>query len=351
MRLGILAYATQTGLGYQTKDYCENLNPAKVMVVDLSMYNRMPLFRGWYSNYNTQWVSGIPTTADINRFLDGIDVVFMAETPLNHYLFEATKARGIKTVNAYNYEFLDYFRHPEWQGPTILAAPTVWNIEQVEKLNKGKVVHLPVPIKVDHTPRVISSCKTLSHIIGRPAVHDRNGTLSFLEAVDILKDRFDYVVYYQKPSDPRAVEYFEPVRAKLNEMCRKYSNIKVYTDIQDNTAMYQQGDLLVLPRRYGGLCLPMNEALSWGIPVVMTDVSPNNAILEKSWLAKSAQIQTFRGHVDIPVYQADVHSLVETIFYFQDKEYMRNQSIRAREIAEAQSWSVLKQKYIECFSG
>jgi len=350
MKLGILCYASQTGLGYQTKDYAEHLNPSKLMIIDLSQYNKMPIFRDWYKDFNTQWVSGIPTTQDIDRFLNALDVVFMAETPLNNYLFEAAKARGIKTVNAYNYEFLDYFRHPEWQGPTVLAGPTVWNIDIVKGLGKSDVIHLPVPIQIDHPARQIKECKTLFHIIGRPAVHDRNGTLSFLEAAMRLGNEFNYIVYYQTPSDPRAIEYFAPVKQKLEEVRKHLAHLSYFTDTENNADLFQNGDLLILPRRYGGLCLPMQEALSWGVPVVMTDVSPNNAILPEKWLVKSAQKDTFRGHADILVYEADVEALVANITQFKDVEFIQEQSRVARQIAESQSWEVLKPRYLQCFS-
>lgn len=39
---------------------------------------------------------------------------------------------------------------------------------------------------------------------------------------------------------------------------------------------------MILPRKYAGLCLPMNEALMSGLPVIMTDIEPNNVILPKS---------------------------------------------------------------------
>ena len=58
--------------------------------------------------------------------------------------------------------------------------------------------------------------------------------------------------------------------------------------------MYSGFDAMVLPRRYAGLCLPMNEALMSALPVFMTNISPNNAILPPKWLAESKQIDTFR---------------------------------------------------------
>ena len=45
--------------------------------------------------------------------------------------------------------------------------------------------------------------------------------------------------------------------------------------------LYAGFDPLILPRRYGGLCLPMNEALRSGLPVIMFNVSPSDAILRR----------------------------------------------------------------------
>jgi glycosyltransferase involved in cell wall biosynthesis len=50
-------------------------------------------------------------------------------------------------------------------------------------------------------------------------------------------------------------------------------------NVKNREDLYNGFDAMVLPRRYAGLCLPMNEALISGMPVFMTDVSPNNQIL------------------------------------------------------------------------
>lgn len=349
MKLGILAYASRTGLGYQTKDYVDHLDPAKVLLIDLSMFNGMEIHPEWYEGRNIVLSRGIPTPEVINQFLDGLDVVFMAETPLNYYLVEECKRRGIKCINAYNYEFLDYFNHPDWEGFDILAAPSVWNIDIVKNLNKGKVHHFPVPVNRNHGIRDIRHLKTIFHVLGRPAVHDRNGTLSFLSAIEVLGRQFEYVVYYQEPQDARGREYFQPVRDRLYSMKDRFG-IKIVVDCQDNMEMFQEGELMVLPRRYGGLCLPMQEALSWGIPVIMTDVSPNNSVLPKEWLVKSVQKDVFRGHAEIPVFDADVSDLVAKIGSFSNDEFLVSNCKVADSIGESLSWNNLRGRYLEWFA-
>ena len=40
---------------------------------------------------------------------------------------------------------------------------------------------------------------------------------------------------------------------------------------------------MIMPRRYGGLCLPLAEAMTSGLPVFRSSVSPNNE-LPADWL-------------------------------------------------------------------
>lgn len=350
-KLGIVCYSSQTGLGYQTKGYVDNLSPVKVMVVDLSQFNKMPIHKDWYENksYQVVWVDGIPNTEEINQFLEGLDIVFMAETPLNYYLIEEAHRRGIKTINAMNYEFCDYFKHPDWSMPTALAMPTVWNLDVVQGLcPNSKVFHLPVAIERFSPPREIKELKTVMHVIGRPAVMDRNGTLTFLSAIERLGDQFQYQVFVQRPRDIRAMEYFEPVQKRLYELIPKLG-IEVYYDTADIKTMFGKADLHVLPRRYGGLCLPMTDSLSVGMPVIMTDISPNNARLPQKWLVPARQIDTFRGHATVPVYEADVDALVAKVLDFADPTFMQAASIEANAIAETLLWSKQRDIYLSTF--
>ena len=45
--------------------------------------------------------------------------------------------------------------------------------------------------------------------------------------------------------------------------------------VEDRWDLYDGCSILVMPRRYGGLCLPVQEAMARGMAVVMTDCPPN----------------------------------------------------------------------------
>ncbi len=347
MKIGLLAYSSNTGLGHQTLEFYNNITTEKVLLIDLQKFNAMETHHDRYKN--ARICDGLPREDDIDWLLDGVDLVFECETPLNYYLHERAKKTGVKVVQQYNYEFLDYFRKPYLEGPTIFAAPAPWNMDRVEGMGKAAVKELPVPINRDKIPfREISECKTLVHIIGRPAFMDRNGTLSFLAAAERLGNKFRYVVYYQVPTDSRAREYFQPVKDELNRL-RTSLNMEIIADIPNYQDMYTRGDVLVLPRRYGGLCLPMQEALSAGMPVIMTNISPNNAKLPSEWLVNATRQGEFEFHAKVDVYEADVQDLIRVINQFENPEFMKTANSNADSIAEMYSWKNQRENYYKFF--
>jgi hypothetical protein len=115
--------------------------------------------------------------------------------------------------------------------------------------------------------------------------------------------------------------------------------------------MYDGFDAVVLPRRYAGLCLPMNEALLSALPVFMTNVSPNNFILPSEWLVKSDSIGTIRTKVRIELFEADPRSLAKTIDEYIVIENKTPYKEQAYNLGFTNfSPSVLKNKYLEIIS-
>ena len=345
MKLSLLAFSTNTGLGIQTLEFYNHMKPHKVLVSDLSRFNKVETHHERY--FQPRITNGIPTNEDMEWLTDDVDVVFICETPLNYHLYRAAKQKKVAVVQQYNYEFLDYFRKPNETPPTVLAAPSTWNTNIVDRLGIAPVMDWPVPVNRKLVPfREIKECKTFVHLIGRPAVHDRNGTLSFLKAAIELGDQFKYKIFLQPPTDEKAKEYFEPVRAKLEE-AKQHVSIEIIENTPNYQDIYASGDVMVIPRRYGGLCLPAQEALSAGIPVIMTDLPPNNSLLPREWLGAAKQVSAFTAHTAIPIHEIEHNELVGTMRQFEDNEFMRVANEKANEIAESLSWKTLASKYEE----
>jgi hypothetical protein len=175
--------------------------------------------------------------------------------------------------------------------------------------------------------------KRILHIAGKKAAKDRNGTESIISMMKHSKEDYELVIKSQTP---------------LNLICND-SRVKIEIGNPDNRQdMYSGFDAMVLPRRYAGLCLPMNEALMSALPVFMTDISPNNTILPAKWLAESKKIDSFRTKSMVDVYDVRSEGLAKII----DKYVGNNNKYEIKETAVQiglDNFSVdkLKQKYLD----
>ena len=328
MRLGLIARSDRTGLGYQTKAYFDHLKPDKTLVVDISMLNGKGQNFGWYTD--SYLSRGIPSTAVLDGFLNDLDVVLTAETPYNYKLYSMARDRGVKTAVVYNYEFFDWFKYPEYPLPDLLIAPSKWHFKEVDNFAKSKRVkhiYLHHPVDRKDFPFLLRHTAKPLHIAGNPAAHDRNGTWDFIQAVP----------------NGTVVTQSEDLAKHLRW---RYRNCRVLTNIELSSSMYKLGDVLILPRKYGGNCLPLNEALSCGLPVIMPDISPNNELLPKEWLLPAMITDTFTPRTSIDIYSVQIDAIRDKLKWFEDND-IQEQSRKADEIAESISWDTLKPKWVE----
>lgn len=333
MKLGLLAYSTKTGLGVQTFNLYKYLNPYKIMVVDLSDLNRMETNHGIYKN--PMIVRGIPKKIDIDLLLNGLDVIFVCETPLNYYLFDRAKELGIKIVLQPNWEFYDYNQSKDLTKPDLIAAPSLWHFDEYE----GNKVYLPVPYD-DLEFQEITKIKRFLHIAGRPAVHDRNGTIDTINAFHDFKGEATLTIRCQ--NEDKANEYRELIK-KLSD-----DRITVESEAKDYKDMYKGFDAMILPRRYGGLCLPMNEAIASGLPVIMTDIEPNNLILPQEWLVTAHKTDEFMTRSMIDIYTVNTSLLTLKIYEFvnADEEKVKGWNNICKDMRDVNLWKNIKDRYL-----
>lgn len=352
MRVGLIARCDDSGLGNQTYEFYRNMRPSKVMVIDFQDFNPLPQHP---ERYPDAWrvVRGFPKEADCSDFLQNIDVLFTCEIPYNYRMFELARQRGIKTVLQYNWEFLDYLQDPNKPLPDLLAAPTSWMFNTLtQRVPDANAKILRVPVARDRVkPRDIKTGYTFVHTVGRRAHLDRNGTETVLEALSMVRKPMNMVFKCQELS----------VAAELNARVNhdyQHGIIGSHVDIvidPNNVERYEQnyeyGDVVVIPRRYGGLCLPMQEALSAGMPVIMPDIAPNRDLLPGHWCVPANLTGSFMARTEINVYTASAKALATRMDWFASisKSMMRKQNLIALHIGQTISWDALKSEYERTF--
>ena len=340
MRLGIIARSDNTGLGNQTKELVDMLKPTKILLIDSTPFNKNNQHPEWYKDYDCIRSTGFPTLQQIKLFLKEVDIVVSCETFYDQNFVRYAKKYGVKTILQYNYELFGNLAVPNLPLPDILLSPSVWHIDHVKKLfgNQSKVIHLPPPT----SPLIFSGAKEINmskdhnrilHIAGKKAAKDRNGTNTVLEMLKYSNADYELVIRSQSEIETNI----------------KDSRLTIEIGNPDNREdMYSGFDAMVLPRRYAGLCLPMNEALMSALPVFMTDISPNNAILPQQWLAESKKIDTFRTKSMVDVYNVSPQKLGNVV----DKYISNNRKNKIKESAlkiglDNFSVNELKQKYLD----
>ena len=340
MRLGIIARADKTGLGNQTKELVDMLKPDKILLIDSSHFNGNKQHPEWYDGYNVQTTSeGFATYSEVGEFLTDIDVVISCEIFYSHRLSNLAHRRGIKTILQYNYEFFEHFVHDGIRQPHILLGPSLWNIDKMREYfgNHSIIIHLPPPTTTEifANAKEINMSKThkrILHVAGKRAHSDRNGTDTIIEMLKYSKADYELVITVQGDYDPKCED----------------SRLTIRNDNPDNRAdLYSGFDLMVLPRKYGGLCLPMNEALLSGLPVILTNVSPNNTILPLEWLVEASYDRTinFKGPTDS--YETDPEKLAELVDKFINEYDIPATKHKAYEIGYNNfAPDVLKDKYL-----
>lgn len=342
MKLGIIARSDKTGLGNQTYELTKMLNPDKVLLINSFYFNKNKQFPENYAGYDvTESSRGFLTDEEVRNFLKDIDVVLSCETFYNGNFIRIAKELGVKTILQYNFEFLSNLTNPKLPTPDVFIAPSMWNFDTVcNKFgNVSEVVFLPPPTSVEKFAKAkeinAKEHKKILHVAGKIADADRNGTNTVLEMLKHSVADYELVVKVQNPeklgsvpSDPR---------------------LRIDSSNPNNSAdLYVGFDAMVLPRRYAGLCLPMNEALISGLPVFMTNVSPNNLVLPKDWLISSKQIGKIKTRTILPVYAGDAAELGGMIDEYLNNEEKQKEKEKAFTIGtQTFSPESLKEKYLK----
>lgn len=263
MQVGLIARADDRGLGHITWEFHRHLQPARTLVV------REPgaEARGFaphldrYPDATVVWLDGgrLPE-AEVRAWLQGLDVLYSAETFYDWHVVDWAEQAGVATVLHVMPEF-----HQAAAPPTTAVwAPTPWRIDKLPAHTRL----VPVPVAVDRFPAV-GLARTgplrVLHTAGHRAAADRNGTTQLLQALRRTRQPMAVRLTTQDAALPRATALPRSV-----ELVVETGGRAGYWEL------YADADVLVLPRRYGGLCLPVQEAMAAGLAVVMPDTSPNS---------------------------------------------------------------------------
>jgi hypothetical protein len=329
MKVGLFgARADDRGLGRLTHDFYTHMAPDRTLVVDMR-----PHARGFIQHLDrygddatvVPFNNGTFDVDFMRRFFEGLDVAIMYETAYDHRAYDIARAVGCRTVLMSMPEF---HRHATERlpHPDVIWVPTTWRLDTIPG---ARIVPIPVTLDPDRAERPTGKPLRVLHVAGHRAAGDRNGTIPFLRALRDVRS-------------PVAVRVTTQDRLPNVQHVRHL--ISVVSHVDDHRRLYDKADVLVMPRRYGGLCLPVQEALAAGIGIVMTGCEPNMdtwPIEPLAWRPGTTTIKTPGGPV--PLADPDIADITRAI----DRLALSPTRVdelrdRARTWAAANSWETLR---------
>ena len=298
-----------SGLGFQTRELAKLLKPTKIMAINSTPFNGRKQYFEWYDSKITTISNGFMSNKLMIDFIEGLDVVITCEVPYNDNLYRICKKRGIKTILQPNAELNPHILNRRLDLPDVFFLPSSWLEDETKSVGIPCYIVKP-PIIEPRTYKEITKQKgklKVLHFAGRRAAGDRNGT-------DIVK----------------ALPKIQGVELDIHD--------QLANEVEDQRELYENGHHVVLiPRRYGGLCLPMLESLSYGLPVIMPNIEPNYNELPPEWLTQAARGRSIKTKHRIETYNAMPESITQTLERLRDMNQQQYESERnkAKELYKA----------------
>jgi glycosyltransferase involved in cell wall biosynthesis len=336
VKIGLFgARADERGLGRLTSEFFAHMAPERTLVVDMAAHARG--FTQHLDRYPGATVvrfnGGRFDTGVMERFFAGLDVAVMYETAYDHRAYTIARAAGCRTVLMAMPEFHRHLTERRLPAPDAVWVPTPWLLE---RFPAGTPV-VPVPVERCEPAggsRGDGEPLRILHVAGHRTTGDRNGTLILLAALAQVREPVSVRIVSQEPHLPRPPRTAPGVEVDM-----------ALHGVDDHRRLYDGADVLVMPRRYGGLCLPVQEALGAGLGVVMTDCEPNRIWPIASVPSRRGAVVRAPGGI-VPTWDVDPADLARVIDRLaSDPGEVATLRARSREWADRHTWDRLEARY------
>lgn len=312
------------GLASITQELHRHLQPERTLLLDLGDRGRGDCTPDDYTYgdvYRSEWMGGLSSRA-VDWVCDpGCEVLVAVETFYDDRVLTLARQRGMRVVLYAMPELAPWATTaltrlaPSAPRPELLI-PTGW---RRETLPEAQV--LPWPVARDRLPyRQRDEVRHLFHVTGA-AMRDRAGTDLLLAALPNVVEPCRLTIRSERP---------------INVLPGGAVDVTVVNDRVENywQSVPDDVDLLVAPRRYGGLSLPLQECASRGIPAVTLATDPYAGLPFIHTLSTTTSQDVRMKGGTVPVYSADPRALANLIDYL-----VRNPDLQAVASKAADGWA------------
>lgn len=257
MKIGMVAYATEQGLGYLAKSFYDAGIVERVLLI---YHGKNTTYPEWYGN------KAIPITQlpirgpSVDAFLREVDLVLFFETAFDWHFPDVCRSHGVRTVCIPMYEWFPKRRREAFDG---FLCPSLLDVDYFP----GNPFFQP-PVDPS-TWKLRTRAKRFVHNAGHIGHRGHKGTLELMRAAKFIGSDLSLTIRCQEP------KAFDRLLANVPEI-KKNPRVSLEPGAIPREDLYSSHDVMVAPEKFNGLSLPLQEAYAAGLLVMTTNRYPAN---------------------------------------------------------------------------
>lgn len=168
----------------------------------------------------------------------------------------------------------------------------------------------------------------------------RKGTDLLLKAFDMVDRKVSKLIIHSQVD----LKSFFPEQKDLIDKFLREGSLELMEKTVSAPGLYHLGDVYVYPSRLEGIGLTIAEAISCGLPVIVTNEEPMSEFVQSSDAGKLVDVELYEKRVDNYYWAqsiASIDKLAEQMdYYIENKDQIKELKNGARKYAEANlNWS------------
>lgn len=306
---GTICFATESGLGIEARAFITHGVVDKILIAPHARYANYP-----------EWYTQEQRCPDEDALLRDCERLMFFESAFGREaLLRKARERGVKLVLMTHYEFTGPVLDGQFDA---LVAPSDEDLRHY-----SNAVRINVP--ADAAWRQRTRALTFVHNAGHGGVKGRNGTQELLDAMVYVKSPIKLIVRVQ-PSAHVSVQSNDP-------------RVELRLGTAPSEELFDEGDVFVMPDKFGGSFLPMQEAFASGMLVMASDRENNRWLPNEFLIPVDRYVDDFirLAFKSAVVTPRAIAAKIDEI-YGQD---ITSVSLAGRTWAEVNSWDALRGAY------
>lgn len=333
MKLGLVGYGSDTGVGMELRDALVHLPAASAFILKHPQRPETKALRFPPSTFISE---GWEPLREMETWIADVkpDTILTWEVPGDWRFPDLWQRKGIRWFCVMHYDwFMPQHKYDYWKAR--LISPNFQCQNGIKALYGLESTLLPIPVDLGRLPfKERRFAHRFVTVYGQGGPHDRRSIKEIVEAWRKMFMALPLKIMAQKK--PVEIEGELPNTVWIDQR-----------NVETTEELYAESDVAVLPSKFEGVGLSLIEAQALGLPVITTDMEPMRTLAPDLLVnASPFSVEFMIGHKVIAAYPS-VEDLRRVVDALSGKDIRELSHIARRRVEQHYSWTVLKDAWLD----